>query len=280
MLRVGTYDDETAAQEQEESDAGQADFWKPKVGRNFIRILPPPEGESTPFRKAFQHFVENGEAKKSLICTRLAAPERRQPCAVCVRVTQLQASRIKADQDKGKKMAAKKRVFVNIIDREKPEMGTLIFAFGTSIDKQLISLRNDPVTGGNYTDPENGYDLVIDRVGAGLDTKYSVRMAKKPSRVAETDEEIQSLVDNQHDLNRLVAPPKPEDLQTLLGTGDEELEVASPPPRQALPAARPAAPRIGVPGRVTAPPNAVARRPAPAPTRSAQQDMSEIEEEP
>lgn len=230
-LSFGEYDEETAAQEAEEATAG-GNMMKLKVGRNLLRILPPPKGQKKPFRVVYQHFIEMGPVRRSIVCSRL---EARKPCEVCAFIDKLRGSKLDVDQKLAKDMFARRRVFANVIDRSDPDSGPKVIAFGKTVHEQLLGLRTDEEAGANYTHPITGHDIVIERVGTGMsDTKYTVRMGKQKP-LGESDDVMQEWIDAQHDLNSYAKIPTLNEVRALLAgedpsTAEQPAEV-SPAPR-------------------------------------------------
>lgn len=237
-LKYGKFDAETAAEEKDDSEAaGGADMFKLVVGRNILRILPPPVNQRSPFKIVHQHFIELPGNRKSFICARL---EAKKPCAICKKIDQLRASPSKADRDAADDMFARRRIFVNVIDRKNPDKGPMVMAVGKQVHEQLLGLRDDE-TGGDYCDPEEGYDVVITRTGTGKnDTKYTVALMRKPSPLAGTKDDpdydkMQEWIDTQNDLQKFARLPDQQEVAGLLSAGDEEEgeeEEAAPPKRR------------------------------------------------
>ena len=67
---------------QEARAKGQTNFWRPKVGKNIIRILPHWSGsmEELPYRKARKHFGV-GPGKQQIICRKSFDPK--EDCPIC-----------------------------------------------------------------------------------------------------------------------------------------------------------------------------------------------------
>ncbi len=230
VLNYGDYDEETAQQEKDDLASGGADFMKLVVGRNLLRILPPPPGKRTPFRVAYQHFIEVGGNSQSVICARL---EAKQPCGVCMKIDQLRKSKEKVDQDMASAFFARRRVFVNVFDRNEPDetKRMKVLAFGKSIHEQLTALRTDEVAGADYVNPEKGFDVVIERTGTGKnDTKYKVFLARKSTPLADSIPKMQELIDTQRNLDGYAKLKSADEIKQLL-SGEEADEAA--------PAARP-----------------------------------------
>lgn len=236
-LKYGSFDTETALEEKEELDAsGGAEMFKLAVGRNVLRILPPPVGQRSPFKTVYQHFIELPGNKKSFICARL---EAKKPCAICKKIDELKASPSKADREAGDDMFARRRVFVNVIDRKNHDKGPMVMAVGKQVHEQLLALR-DEETGGDYCHPEEGFDVIIERTGTGKnDTKYKVFLSRKSSPLAgdkdDPDyEKMQEWIDTQNDLQKFARLPDQAEVAGLLSGGDEESEEeeeAAPPKR-------------------------------------------------
>jgi len=176
--------DLAAAREQAEevgaSDGGE--FLKLSVGKNVVRFLPPVAGQRTCFVIVHEHYIDAPGAKGPMVsaCPRMMA---KQPCVVCSRVSELNASGNPADRDAAYRMRAQKRIYSNVIDRKRPEMGPVILGYGKQIFDQLMGILEDEDAGGDFTNPtEGGCDIVIERVGTGKDdTKYTVRCSRKNS---------------------------------------------------------------------------------------------------
>ena len=286
-LKYNDYEDETAQAEQEESDAsGGPGFVKIKEGKNYLRILPPTGEARSPFRVTYQHFINmpgaNGKTQ-SVICARM---EAKKHCQVCEMVDRLRESQSKQDQDAANDLFVRRRVFCNVIDRNDEEAGPKVWAFGKQVHEQLLALRTDRKGGGNYVDPINGFDIIVDRKGTGKNnTEYTIRGNRDSSPLADSEEVMQEWIDTQHNLNQYARLPDNEKVAGLLPGGEEEEEEERPAPvrKPAAVAQRPsAAARAGGSGRYanapreTAPAPKAAARPA---RRTAEDDAIDIEPE-
>lgn len=286
-LNYGDYSEDTALEEKEEIDASGAAFMKLKVGRNIVRILPPPAGKRSPFRTAFQHFIEMAGVRKSVICAR---QEARKPCLVCQKIDEMRKSRLPVDQEMANAMFARRRIFCNVIDRSDEAKGPKVLAFGKTVHEQLVALRTDPSAGGDYVHPEEGCDVIITRSGTGKnDTKYQVALARKESPLERSGDTnvMQAWIDAQQNLEQYAKLPSGEEVKQLLSgeaedetpaeEGEEEEEAAprrpAPKPAGNRPAPRPTvttAPRVTVPKKTAA---AAPKR------RSVEDDVIDVEGE-
>ena len=82
------------------------------------------------------------------------------------------------------------------IDRENPEKGIQMFAFGAMIKKRLIHFREK--LDKDFTHPAEGFDLVIDRTGQGLDTEHQTDLGSQgpiTNNDAQLDQWLEGLPD-------------------------------------------------------------------------------------
>ena len=225
LKKWGSYDPKAAEAEADVLDKlSSGDFMKLRVGRNVVRVLPPLEGQATPFVMTFQHFIElPGMAQKVVFnCPRRMA---NQPCPACRKADDLRATGNPLDYDLAKQFTSRPRVYVAVIDRDDEDAGPKILAVGKTIYEDLIDLRNDP-DGGDYTNPANGYDVVIRRQGTGKeDTKYKVSLARDESQVG-TEEQMDQWLEMMPDLRTRALVPSARDIRKqLLGAGADEDDI-------------------------------------------------------
>lgn len=237
IQKWGSFEIDAAQEEKEElAKSSGGSFLKFDAGRNIVRFMPPPLGRRTPFVKAWQHYIEIPGSDKGVSCNcpRMMA---KQYCAVCVEAEKMKSSGSGPDFKVAEAMVAKLRVYANVIARKNPEMGPQIAAFGKMIYEKLLALRDDPDAGGDFTDPEEGFDIVIGKTGEKMNTRYEVTPARQSTPLGDL-----GWIDLQHDLSRFESIPSEEDLE-------EALSKAFPPVRgrgrQAAPATRAAAPARG-----------------------------------
>lgn len=224
IVKWGSWDDTEAKAEQEEAEkfSGGTPFFKFKPGKNLLRFLPPPLGKKSPMKRVMTHGINlpNG-GFVSIACARL---EAKQPCIICQRADQLRSSHNPADQDKAKDLFAKPRIYANAIDREHPEDGPQVVAFGKQIHEALLALRNDPDAGGDFTNPETGFDIVIERKGTGKnDTEYKVFAARKASPLGDLN-----WIEQQSNLDVFGKILTPEEIRAKVSPKAAEQEAARP----------------------------------------------------
>jgi len=240
LVKYQPYTEEDATQEGSDLDRTAANFMKLGEGRSVIRILPALAGKgygpnkSSPFRTVFTHFLRK-PGEKGALSSACPNKEGNQHCVACDTANKLKSSGNKADQNLAYEFFAKRRVYISVINREEPEKGVQVLGVGKTVHEALVKIRNDADAGGDFTDPINGFDIIIERKGTGMtDTEYTVMPARKQSPLGNMD-----WIDEQPDLN-VFAKVKKEEIENFFKRGDSEEErvvnakpVGKPKPRTA-----------------------------------------------
>lgn len=222
LAKYGSFSLDVAQREAEESERAStgADFFKPPPGECVIRLLPPKIGRSSPFRVVYQHFIEipGASSSVSFTCPRMQAKTDRVPargCPACAKADELRERGHPTAYEMAGNFLPRRRIFANIVFRGDPERGVLIFPFGKQIHDQLLALRSNKDAGGDFCDPLNGFDVVINRTGTGLKTEYKVFPARKLSPLCEDEETANAWLESMHDLDRFARIPTEEELRAL-----------------------------------------------------------------
>lgn len=220
-LEYGGYDFDAAEQEDDDlSKAGSSGYLKLEVGDNYVRILPPPVGRKSPFFTAFQHFLELPGYPSPIIfnCPRMMA---RQFCPACAKSDKLRASQSKKDQDAARDFWAARRIFVNVIDRNDEDAGPKILGIGKTVHEALVKIRKDDPEEGDFTHPETGFDINIQRRGTGLkDTKYKVIPARRSTPLGNLD-----WISQQSDLTAKLEVPTLDDIKSMFAKDTSEQQI-------------------------------------------------------
>src|SRR6478736_4173672 len=231
----GSYSPEDQKKDKRTSEeAGGGSFWKPKNGRNRIRILPPKPGTSGIYRVVWQHFVKNEATQKmaSINCPK-KTDKGNLSCPVCDVEAKLMATGSKNDLLLAKKhFKAKLRAFANIIDLDNEDGGVQIFAFGPKVYEDLIELSEECA----FWDPVRGYDVVIKKKGEGMNTEYSVLRGNDH---AISEAEAANIMAGMHDLRAAAGGlMSANDIRDKLDELDIDLggmeEAPAPQPRRQL----------------------------------------------
>jgi hypothetical protein len=218
MVRYGGFSVETLDKvaDQASSIAGN-NFMDLEVGENVVRFIPPTLGVESRFRVTAMHYIDGipgVDKMRVFACPRV---ELKQPCLACAESERLNKTGSKEDKDRAYRISAGLRVYANVINRKNGR--NMVLAFGKTIFDQLKAIRRNPRLGGDFTDPSaNGFDIVINREGAGrTDTKYMVSASREATPLAPSEAEVMEIIENQIDLEALVDPTIPEEIQQMWG---------------------------------------------------------------
>lgn len=209
-------------QEVKNRGGGGADFWSPKDGRNVIRILPAKEGQEFYSEARVRYNV--GPKKRMVTVPMDSSPDN---CPIHAYVDELYKSGDADDEKLAKKMKASNRYYFNIIDRsvEEGEEGygkVQVFGCGTTIFTDILGIIVDPDYG-DITDPEEGFDLIINKSGKGLQTEYKTHARPKQTAIG-----IPDWKEKLADLQKIATPKSYDDRLAILNgeeeSGDDEKE--------------------------------------------------------
>lgn len=155
-------------------------MWKIEAGQHSIRIVPTEDGD--PFKEFWFHY---GVGNQNFLCPKKNHNEK---CPVCDFATQLwkegTANEDKESQKMAKDLFPRQRFMSPIIVRGEEKKGVQIWSYGKRAYETLIQLVLNPDYG-DITDPETGFDLVIDYTkptspGAFPETKITPRRKESP----------------------------------------------------------------------------------------------------
>jgi predicted methyltransferase len=204
-----------------------------KEGKNVIRILPG-KGVPNPFFTTYIHYIRSsapGAKGRPVLCP--LKTRRGTKCFACAAASALYATRLDVDKKEANNIRASRRVLANVIDMADVKAGVQVLEFGTKIYDELLSIlvgddtRPDEFPGVDYTHPQNGFTLVIDKEvtvkGDPLSTKYSSPLlAQKPTPIPIADWQ-----EKLFDLSATVEFLSDDRIQAIM-EGNEEAEEASP----------------------------------------------------
>lgn len=167
---------------------GESDkFWKPKLGKNVIRILPSNREDGNIFYHSILHYGFKVEDQgRAFPCLGVFGKK----CPVCQVIVHNQIDTDPDVKEVVKKISARHSYMLNILDRAKPDAGPRIYGAGVSVMKELYLIFNDDEYG-DITDPEEGRDVKINRTGEGLSTRYSVQIRPVQSPIKYRNWEVE-----------------------------------------------------------------------------------------
>ncbi|MBE0438111.1 MAG: hypothetical protein IBX56_20210 [Methylomicrobium sp.] len=192
---------------------------KPPIGKSKWRILPSWRGLEEPlFTHAFgQHFIKdkNGEMVAVHVCLDKTYGKS---CPIC---ESLARGIRNAESDETlnllKEAQSSGTFLMNAlrIDGDEPTVPVLLSLSPTTYEKVLDLIDQYAEEGVDLLDVNEGYDVVISRTGKGLNTKYDLNAAVKPSKIPK------SVLENLHDLDLYVKQEREADEQKALGFIDK-----------------------------------------------------------
>lgn len=238
------------AQKEAQKNIGQIRNWKPVIGRNQIRLMPPAEGLEDYCKEVYTHWQVGNDKSPPFTC-QVQTPGLSGGCPICDEVNRLRATNDPVDQDTANKMRAKREFVANIVDLNDPtfsqedydslvsagreatfDVGDTkiqVFRFGPMIYGQInnvfAALKKD------LTDLTTGRDIVLNRTGKGKEnTKYTAT-ALDPTPFENVGAPVLSKLYN---LDAITAPRIVSDMQAAL-SGAVPSRSLPPPTMQARP---------------------------------------------
>lgn len=229
-------DAETFARNREiartRAGGGQFDYWKPQVGpagsprKNVIRIMPRHENMNDVFVETKMHFLPSNQIDPK---TQRAIPigiacltKWGEDCPACVESASLRRS---ADGEsdpeqaallkrQSSDIAAKIRLYAQIVDLDHPERGVQRYAFGRDVDNDLRQcFYDDDGNLRDITSPTRGRDVLMyvqKRTGTDFND-YQIRAKEAPSPLQD-----KQWLDSIQDLNELVRKPTVDEVRGAL----------------------------------------------------------------
>ena len=208
-----------AAQEELAKQGGKnSEYDKLVQGKNVRRLLWPKGDYDSFYSEGFVHYGLGEDGKTMVTCPKTFDKHNR--CPVCEYVAQLQKSKDKDDKKMADDMRAKRKIYINVINRDSEEEddSPKVLPIGVTVLKALLDILCDPDYG-DITDYKDGRDITIKRTGQGLKTEYSV-IAKPNTRVASETIPKEELEEQMADLEGLFREYSYEELEDILNGGD------------------------------------------------------------
>ncbi len=200
-----------------------AEFFNPPTGETRIRVMPPWGPDVETFWFATGTHFNVGPDERAVPCPELSGVSER--CYLCRLVKRLK----KGDEDEvseGEAMGSRPRYLLNIVDLGNPQNGVQVWAAPKTIFKQLRKYWLNEEDYGDFTSfGDEGFDILVDKVGEGIKTRYDASPTRAkafpPEKLlnhsnSSVSEFFQSLADEEFELPDLAA------FQTFLS--DEEME--------------------------------------------------------
>jgi hypothetical protein len=129
-------------------------IWKPKPGKQVVRIVPYKYVPENPFIELKFHYNINNK-------TYLSPDSFGRPDPIVEFANRLKKTGSKEDWQMGRKMEPKMRTFAPVIVRGEEGEGVKFWGFGKQVYQELLSIISDPDFG-DITDLTNGRDIVVE----------------------------------------------------------------------------------------------------------------------
>ena len=147
------------------TSGGASDLWKPKDGKQLIRILPlggalPPDWKMPfPMLASGVHPRMGESLQDSVICPKLTYG---RACPICNFVWKLWGSNNPEDKALSKQMRAYKRVLANVLVLNELDKGVQKFAFGKKLLERIMSYLSAEDTK-QVLHPELGSNFILEK---------------------------------------------------------------------------------------------------------------------
>ena len=217
LKKVREQHEQTAKERQ---SYGGVDFWKaPPDVKSRVRVMPPWSDDNIPYKEAAYHYgivkvptKDGGKRDVALVCPKKTY---NQPCPICETAEELFKGGSKKDRELAKSLLSRRRYFYNIVDRADTDAGVFVYGCGITVHQDIQGIMLDP-DWGDITDPDEGFDIIVDRKGSTRDdTSYKVRARRNPSPLG-TTEEMEEWLNSLYDLDALVGLVEYDDLKLAL----------------------------------------------------------------
>lgn len=194
---------------------GTGEFYKLIPGKHTLRILPARKGQKTFCVSAMHYITIPGREKKLVFpCPRIHAKES---CPACAEYDRLRSSKDPRERGRASEYKPSVSIYCNVIDRKEVDGDPKSMRLPQSVHDELVEYIEDPDEPIDFLHPLEGYDVIILRKGSTLEnTRYSMRLAARPSPIAEEIEDINMLLSSQPDLEKRNELRAPEELVKLM----------------------------------------------------------------
>jgi hypothetical protein len=171
-------------------------FWKPKVGKHQVRIIPSKFNKSTPFREVYFHY---GYTKGPI----LALTNWGEADPILEAAQKLRKSDNPDHWQMAKKITPKMRVFAPVIVRGEEASGVRLWEFGKEIYTQLMNIAMNEDYG-DFTDIQDGRDFIVEGVDDTVAGRKVVKCLLTPrvktTPITDDAEALQLYLDEQPDI--------------------------------------------------------------------------------
>ena len=191
--------------------SSESAFWKPEDGTYEVRVLPTSDGD--PFKEFWFHY---NVGSQGVMC-----PKRNfgEDCPICEFATKLFKEGDPESMASAKELFVRQRFCSPILVRGSEKDGVKVWSYSKTVYEELLKTVLDPDYG-DITDPENGFDLKVDKGkknGARFST-MTVKPKPKSSHMCKGlgSQECKELLDSIPDFSTLFTRMSPKEVQATL----------------------------------------------------------------
>lgn len=188
-------------------------LWKPKAGKQQIRMVPYKHNPSNPFIELYFHYEFGGKTILSPITFGEADP-------IVEFAEQLKSTGNRDDYNLAKKLTPKMRTYTPILIRGEESEGVKFWGFGKTVYQELLAFFADPDYG-DLTDPVNGRDITVEfKTAAEVGKSYPETYIRvKPNQSPITDnKDVLGSIKEQENLSEVFKKYSYDELKELLET--------------------------------------------------------------
>jgi hypothetical protein len=194
------------------SQSAKIELWKPAVGNHQVRLVPYKFNKEYPFVELYFHYNISKRTYVSPISFG-------NPDPIVEFAERLKRMGDREDWKSARKMEPKLRIFVPVLVRGEEHLGVRFWSFGKSVYQDILKYMADPDYG-DITNPVDGRDIVVEvqspeESGTSY-TQTTIRVKPKETPLADTDEKINSYLDNQASIDQLYQEPTYDELKIVL----------------------------------------------------------------
>lgn len=191
---------------------GTSAFWRPKEGRQHVRIVPWSERPENPFIEMYFHYLGGR--------TNLSPKSHGKPDPMIEFADELlREDNSKDTWETARKFYPKLRTYVPVVVRGEEDQGVRYWSFGKTVFQDILSYIADPDYG-DITDPLTGRDLTVEYIPQEKsDTNFAkttVKVRPKVTPAVEDDEQMDAILNNQPNFRALFTEPTYEELYQFL----------------------------------------------------------------
>lgn len=186
-------------------------YWRPDQGVSTIRILPSWKGDNEEFYFETAVHYGVGPNQRSIPCNRVL----KKRCPICDRADRM-LERDPDNQAVADDLRPTERVNMNIIVRGEEDIGVQVWSATPRLLQELLGYFSD-ADYGDFTDPQDGFDVQLRRKGEGkMNTRYVLRLVRHPSPVG-----VRNWRGGLKNLERLSKPLSPSAIVAIMKGEDE-----------------------------------------------------------